>query len=273
MNKTQYKTTLGEVIVYPEPMPELAAFIARVQKAVKDRSTTENDLIALVWGPENPLLDHNVRPGRSVATVATYKNPAFGVLLDLIQAKSIASGKTSVGALEASFDLSVDQAVEAIGGITPDAVRKAIRSGKIAGEKRGRDYFVDSRSVALFKTGRRPRGPTAAAPGPALTVTSGNAPGRSFRVKFASLVALETTKKEGATIRKGEVPSFEQGGICFSEKKASGKTTNRFFVLKPSRTQSRYAQGPFFVEGRFEVVETVNGERESAEAFRAFEPS
>ncbi|RYZ17179.1 MAG: DNA-binding protein, partial [Myxococcaceae bacterium] len=52
-------TTLeGHEIRFDEPTGDLAAFVAAVRAAAADPAVTENDLVALIYGPTNPLLDH-----------------------------------------------------------------------------------------------------------------------------------------------------------------------------------------------------------------------
>ncbi len=270
--KTTYTTTLGEIIEYPNPPPELAAFIGRAVEAAEDPRVSEDAMIALVYGPENPLLEQGKFKGRGAVTKEVLANPTYKVFLDLLQHKRIALGLVTPEQLKATFTMTVADAVAAIGSITHDGVQRAVRSGRLAGQKTPTGYLIDPRSVETFKAGRRPRGPTK---GAALRLVFGSAPGKSFRAKFAGLEVKEKSSlPDGSKLQHAEVATFERGAICFSEKKPNGKTLNRCFILVPSRRASRYPEkGPFYVEGHFKVEETENDEAKAAATFSAFVPS
>ena len=85
--KTQYTLLSGETVEFIAPAGELGAFMRRVIAATKDPEVTDTELTELIHGPENPLLDATVVPGKVVATSETYRDPMFHVMLDCIARK------------------------------------------------------------------------------------------------------------------------------------------------------------------------------------------
>ncbi len=267
MKKETYTTTLGEVIEYPTPAPDVAAFLRRCIDAAEDPRVSEDGLVGLIYGAENPVLEQGRFEGRGAVTKAVLANPLYGVFLDLLDHKRVALGKTTVDAQKAAYSVRVsDAAVEL--SMTPDAVRKAIVSGHLLALNTPDGYRIDPRSIADYKATRKPRGPSR---GPALEVVMGSAPGLSFRAKFVGLHVVEKSKSgDGGSLARAEVAEFRKGAICFSEKKANGKTLNRCFVLAPAARASKYEHGPFSVSGKFKIIETENDEKRAAQLFREF---
>lgn len=265
----QYRTTLGEVIEYPTPPPEVAAFLRRVEEAAEDPQVSESELITLIYGIENPLLEQGRFVGRGAVTKATLANPVYHVLLDLLQHKSIALGRVTSEALLSTFSMTVADAAEKL-GMTPDGVLRAVRAQRIAGHKTtGGYYLLDPRSVESYRIARDTRGfSKGLRRAPALRIAFGNSPGKSFGVKFADLKVGESQKLKDGKLRSAEVKTFRRGAV-----KITGAKMHRTFILEPAAKTSRYDLGPFFIEGRFKIVEKVNDPKEAARVFREFEPS
>lgn len=76
----------GGVIEY-ESTAELDAFLPRVLKLLKDPTKTEDDMIEIVYGPENPILDKTLIPGRGAVTKATIGSPIYRMFTDLLERK------------------------------------------------------------------------------------------------------------------------------------------------------------------------------------------
>lgn len=267
---TQYETILGELISYPEPDEETKAFLERAIDAAEDPRVSNDQLIELIYGLENPILEHGRFEGRGAVTKEVLKNPLYRVFLDLLDHKRVALGETSAAALREPFKLKVSEAAE-IAGVTPDAIRKAVRDSRLTGIETPDGIRIDPRGLRSWVETRKPRGKTK---GAALKIRMGSAAGKSFRVKFAE---LKTTGKaetgDGGAIVLAEVPSFTEGAICFSEKKPNGRKINRCFILEPtSERTSEYTHGPFGISGRFKVKETENHESRSAALFKSFSP-
>lgn len=259
-----YQTTLGEVIRYPRPSPEVAAFLARAKEAAEDPAVSEGELISLVYGTENPILEQGRFPGRGAVTAKVLRDPVYHVLQDLLQHKRIALGHTTADALIGTFTVPVSAAAEEL-GINSSAVRQAIAANKLSARKGANgQYLLDPRSIASYRLRVQKRGPEK---GPALRIRMGNRPGQSFRVKAPGLHVTERRKEGDARIVDAEVPSFESAAIGFS-----GRELNRCFILAPAARIFRYELGPFYVEGRFKIAEKVNDAKRASERFKAFEP-
>lgn len=286
----RYTTIAGNVIEYV-PSPDEADFLARVVRATNDPNVTEAQLIELVYGRENPILDQRVFAGRGAVTASVIENPIYRVLVDLLDQKRVIDGKLDVAKAAEAYTLSVAEAAQRL-DMSPGAVRQAIQAGKLAAWKKGSTYFLEPRSVDTYRSRVARRGPSpassaterrpSAAPSlspsdvvpsesvpsgldgeaPALRARMGSATGFSFRVKAPD---LEIVEKDGHA-RVGVVSKFERAAIAFS-----GKTVNRFFVLEPADEPFRYDFGPFFIEGRFRVAEKVNNAQEASARFKAFE--
>lgn len=62
------------------------AFFRRVERAAADPSVTEEALIELVWGEENPLLGRSAA-GRPALTLEGSRHPAWQAMQDLLVRK------------------------------------------------------------------------------------------------------------------------------------------------------------------------------------------
>lgn len=260
----RYTTTTGEVIEYPTPSTETAAFLQRAIEAANDPRVSEAELTELVYGKVNPILDQSIFPGRGAVTKAVLENPLYAVLTDLLQMKAILAGSFVPERDTTRFTLSVTEAAERI-GVTPDGVRKAIRANRLSAWKRGGTYYVDPRDADTYREHVLPRGRARSGdvPEAALRVRMGNEPGRSLRVRALELVETGRPRKR---VVDGEVQTFERVGIA-----TSGDASNHFVVIGPSSTPNRIEWGPFFVEGAFRVIERVVDPKSAADAWKAFE--
>jgi excisionase family DNA binding protein len=263
MTTERYTTILGEVIEYPAPTPDVAAFLARVKRDAHDPAVTEAQLSELVYGRENPVLDQTVFPGRGAVTKAVHANPVWHVMQDLLDAKRVQTGRLDAGAVNAAFALTVSEAAARL-GITEGAVRQAITSEKLAAVKRGSAYFIDPASVETYRARVKRRGPRAE---PALEARIGNAPGASFMVKADE--EIETCPVEGAPkgarVFDAKLARFTRAAVKFG-----GKTGQRMFVIERGDEPNEFALGPFWIRGRYRVVEKINNPAEAAARWKAF---
>lgn len=76
----------GGVIEY-ESTPELEVFLPRVLRLLKDPDKTEDDMIEIVYGPTNPIMDETLIPGRGAVTKAIHGSPVYRVFVDLLERK------------------------------------------------------------------------------------------------------------------------------------------------------------------------------------------
>ena len=258
----RYTTVAGEVYEYPRPSKEVRQFLKRVRDAANDPRLSAPELAELVYGSDNPLLDQTVFAHRGAVRLETWDEPAWRVMLDILDRKREQAGVAPGG-------LTVAEAAEEL-DVTQDAIRKAIRAGTLAADKRGGAWYIERASVASYRDRVVRRGPTRAAPPASLEIRRGSVRGASFRVKAPS---AEETGREGQLVDV-VVPTYEQVAVCFSGKNAEGEKFNRMFILEPAPDQdtAEYAHGPFYVRGRFRIAKKINHPRKASEAFRSFEP-
>lgn len=258
----RYTTTAGEVIEYRTPDPKVRAFLARVVDAAHDPRVTEGELVELVYGKENPILDQTIFPGRGAVTKAVLADPIYQVMQDLLFAKRLQMGVLAEEAPDAAPALTVEETAARL-GISAAAVRHAIKAGNLDARKEDGAYSVDPESVATYRSRVKRRGPPPESAPPDLELRFGSAPGYSFRVKFPGLeVTGKRAQQYDAVVRRFD----GQGAIAFST-----KSMNRMFVIEPADELNKYELGPFFISGRYRVVEKINGPKRAAERFRAFE--
>lgn len=158
-SKTEtYRTLAGEDISYPKPTGELAAFFARVRDATNDPNVTENDMIELVYGRENPLLDQTIFKDRGAVTKATFANPLYNVMLDLMGQKRVQEGTLDLEAAGALYTMTVAEAATAK-GVHESAIRQAIAGHRLTSWKKKGRHMLDPDEVANYQPSNRgPRG-------------------------------------------------------------------------------------------------------------------
>ncbi|HWZ90735.1 MAG TPA: hypothetical protein VNW92_17865, partial [Polyangiaceae bacterium] len=86
MAQATHENMRGELIEY-ESSWEQDVFVARILQLTKDPSKTASDLVDLVFGSENPILDKTLFPGRSAATKAIHDTPIYRVFADVLHRK------------------------------------------------------------------------------------------------------------------------------------------------------------------------------------------
>lgn len=150
-------TTLeGHTLTYPDPPAEVAAFIERARAAVRNPSVSSDAMLALVYGTDNPLLDRTILPGRGMVTRAVLDNPLFHLLNDLVGRKEVEQGELDVEAALAAYTVDVPTAAGQL-GITPQAVRNAIDTRRLAAAWKGGQWWVRPESVASFRVSKAGR--------------------------------------------------------------------------------------------------------------------
>ncbi len=152
--KETYTTLFGEELRFPEPPPEVSAFLVRLRKFVNDPQVSELDMLNLLYGKENPLLDQTIFETRGAVTVVVFKNPVYHVMLDLLGQKAIQAGTLDPKKAEAAFSMTVPEASAQL-GIHQSAVRQAIHAHKLAAIKKGGQYLLEPDSVGAYRVSRR----------------------------------------------------------------------------------------------------------------------
>jgi hypothetical protein len=240
-----------------EPTADEQKFIDCVAAAVDDPKVKESDLVALIYGPENPLLES--KAGYSFVTPAAFANPVYRVLTDLLDRKRVKLGLLNLEKAASRYTLSVAQAAEKL-GIAPSAVRTAVLDGRLPSWMKDGQIFLDPHSVESYEVVRRGRSPQ-------LRVTCGSHDGASMRVRVVG-GELEVTNKAKGLV-DGLVKQWEEMSIITSAKR-DGDTSYRYWWLKPGGVERRVELGPFKVVGRFTIEEQRNG-KAASEAWHSTE--
>jgi excisionase family DNA binding protein len=257
-----HTTINGRTIEY-EPTAAEAKFLQRVQGAVANATISEAELRALIYGPDNPLLDQ--RAGYTFVTPVAFESPVFRVLLDLLDRKRVAAGSLDLEKAAARYTLSVAEAAERL-GIRDSAVRTAVLEGRLPSWMRDGVIKLDPASVDSYAVSRRGRPPR-------LLVTCGSKEGASMRVRVVG-GELEVSHREAGLV-VGQVTSWEKVGVITGAKRESSRsgrpeTTYRYWLLEPGGPERRVELDPFKVVGRFTVAQQANG-KAASEAFAALE--
>lgn len=277
MKRIIHTTLQGHRIEYDQPDAKLGRFLKRAESLAEDEGTTEDDLVALIYSDQNPLLEPSPVGGAPLVTKETLAHPCYRVLTDLLERVRVRERGIDVGKLAAGYTWTVAEAAEEL-GVHESAVRQAIKAGRLPSwVKDGRLYLHPkwTRQFGEQTKGNR-RGPKAhrisvepgdyrvtAAP---LDIRVGNAPGTSFRVKFPEArFELDSSDHHART---GVVENWKQVGVI-----SGGAGRYRFFVLEPSDEENAIEFGEFYVRGRFTIAEKVNNARKAREGWDAFQPS
>jgi len=268
-----HRTLAGDELDYPEPDDELASFLDRVREAASDPDVAIAAMVELVYGADNPLLDPSspspiALPQRGTATAETWADPAWHVMLDLLEAKRVAVA-------EITPSLLLEEAGELL-ALTPDAVRKAVLAETLDGEKYGNRWHVTPASVATYRDRVLRRGRWPATP---LRFRCGNASGYGMDVKTAVKPRFVRRVRKGVT--EFELDDFERVLVRLRRQRDDGTKATRLLVLEadPSVEPFRFrwpttgAAPGFFIEGRYRDVQKVNNSTKALAAWRKLEPA
>lgn len=271
-NTITHTTLTGHRIDLEDPRPDVVAFLERLEAMVADPSATEDDLIAVAYGRDNPVLDQSVFPGRGAVTPAVLADPAYRIVTDLLFRKRVAQDKVDVEKMAAEYTLSVAEAAARL-GVHENAVRQAIAAQRLPSWLKGGRHFLHPRSVDAFQIA--PRGPRAQeerqareaseAAGRALLVCVGSADGASLRI--APRPELEHQQKAGPHMVTGRIPGDWKRLAVLT----NGPEKARLYVIEQGADAKEDAIhiGPLYVRGRFVIVERVNNPRAARERFEA----
>ncbi len=124
-------TLSGHEIRYDDPSPDLGDFLALARKMAEDPAVKERDLLALIYGAENPIMDKTLFPGRGAVTREVLENPVYHVLGDLLFRKEVQQRGLDVGAIAARYILTPGEVAERL-GVHVSAVTKAIAGRRVS---------------------------------------------------------------------------------------------------------------------------------------------
>lgn len=259
MAKHTYSLLSGETIEYAPTNDAVAAFMDRVRKATDDPHVSVVELEVLVYGLENPLLSINRETGRAVVTRATYEDPCFHVMLDLIGRKRVTVGHLDLEAARVRHTMTVREAAKLL-GITEGAVRQAIYAGRLSYWRDAGVYYLDPSVVKAYRVVRRQHAPKRTA----LEVRCGSADDTTFKVK--TLNGLTGRSKVGNVVT-GMAEDWKRIVVLASKNERA-----RCFVIVPGPDDDVIEFNGFFVRGRFSIDRTENNARRARELYSATTP-
>jgi hypothetical protein len=255
-------TISGHDIKY-EDSPKLDRFLKRVQAMVDDKKATEDDLIALVYGPDNPILEqHALFPERGAVTKTVLENPVYRVLTDQLARKRFAQTGTDPAKVGAKFTLTVSEAA-ALKGVTQDAIRKAIRDWRLPSWKQDGEYYLEPKSLEAIELGKRGPMPEHVEP---LKYSIGFDSDLNvfMRIKGPSGELSTNEAEQRGTLSRWRRVAILTGG--------AGKL--RMVVLEPGdELATPYQFHDYAVRGKFKIVRKVNGSAEARTAWEMFKAS
>jgi len=158
-----YTTLEGNTISLDDFEPTIIRFIKSVKTASENPKVTVDNMLSLVYGSKNPILDHDMIPGRAMVTRQVLANPAYEILTDLIGIKEVRFGLLNIEEAHAAHTVDVPTAARQI-GVTKQAIRAAIDRGDLYAIRRGGQYWLRPESVASFRVSTRGRKPSQGRP-------------------------------------------------------------------------------------------------------------
>jgi len=279
-NTITHTTLTGHRVELEDPKPDVVAFLERLEGMVADPKATEDDLIAVAYGRDNPILDHSIFPARGAVTAAVLADPAYRVMTDLLFRKRVAQDRVDVETLAAEYTLTVGEAAARL-GVHENAVRQAIAAQRLPSWMKGGRHYLHPRSVDAFQLaprglrGQEERLAREAAEAAAadettwLAVCVGGADGLSLRL--APRPVLQDQEKVGRHGVKGRIAAGWQRLAVLT----NGDRGSRLFVIEPApgAEPERIEWGTFYVAGLFRVVERINNTRAARKRFEAWPES
>jgi hypothetical protein len=254
----------GHRIEYSDPDPKVAKFLERASAMLEDRKATAKDLVALVYGPENPILAPGTIPGAGLVTKDVLENPVYHVLADIIFRKQVAQGGVDIERIAARFTLSAAEAAERK-GVSVDAIRAAARERRLSSWSKDGAYFFDPKALDAAQLGTR--GPLPKATEPLVAKVGYDRDDRiMLSLKAPSYSQIEGPAPDGASWNGNQViERWRRVGVL-----TGGKGKLRFFELEPSTDENEIKFGKFYVRGRFGFVRKVNGAAAARKAWDTF---
>lgn len=266
-----HTTVMNREVKYT-PTPAEAAFIQRVAKAANDPKATVDDMIALVYGAENPILEPGPT-GRPWVTEKVFTNPVYRVLTDYIARKEVTTGKVNLEEVQAAYTVSVPTAAEQL-GMSVQAVRAAIDSWRLPALYRKGQWWLRPESVVDYRASGRAK---AANPSKVIARMGGSSAGggTSLSVRFLDGSEFTEVKKRGET----SLGFFPPGWTRALVKTTSPRGT-RAFEIEPAESdesigfdgEGESGKGSLYVNGQFRIVKKHNATAAANAAWKATAP-
>jgi excisionase family DNA binding protein len=261
-----YQTISGRTLDLTGTDPAKIAFLERFQSMAS--TSTHDEMIALGYGIDNPIMDLDAIPGRGAVTAEVIFTPAYRAMTDILFRKQMQKQSITVEELANQFTLTPAEAAERL-GITVGAVRQAIDAGRLGVWMKGGRAFITPRSLATFKLS--PRGPKARqarASTKPLAFCEGTREGKTLHIRFAGGPATPGEGATGGKTAEGTISPWRRVGVLTG---SAGKA--RFVVLTPADHEEQIAFGNFYVRGAFQVEQKINNTKAAKRAWQEFTPA
>lgn len=270
----KYTTLSGQVIEYADPPPALERFLYRAQALLNDRAAPEDELVALIYGRENPLLDQTLFTARGAVTPEVLAKPEYHILADFLARKRVQVEGKDPARMGAKYTLTVAEAAKRK-GVTEDGIRKAIRARRLPAWIKDGEPYLEPKSLDAIELGTR--GPVSKATEPlSFRVGFDKGSEASFRLRVAPGGDLpkvdpdESPVNQSKTVHDGEVKRWRKAAVL-----TGGHGKLRFFEIVPSSEASPEPLEfhKFFVRGKFMIIRKENNPKRAREAWEAFKAS
>lgn len=255
-----HETISGHRIEYADPPSKLAKLLERLVAMLDDDKVSEDEMIALTYGRDNPLLDQTVFPERGAVTKEVLEDPTYQVLTDLLTRKSFKVRGVDPAKVAERYTLTVADAATRL-GVHETAIRQAIKARRVPSWVKDGRYFLEAKSLDKIRVGSR--GPVPASIEP-LSYEIGNDAKKhaQLRIRFDDREELAELKNRVAGERKrGEQSRWRRCSVLSGA--PDGKL--RYFVLEPGTKENEIKNADFFVRGKFKIVEKVNNPKRARE--------
>lgn len=255
-----YFTTLnGQAIDISSLTNDERSFLARALEAVENANVTKDDMLALIYGDDNPILDREFIPGRPMVTPKVLAHPAYHVLTDLLDQKRIKLGQLDLAAAQAAYTIDVPTAALQL-GITQQAIRTAIDARKLSAVLRNGQWWIHPQALTTYEVSKRGR---PGKPDNLVRYVIGSAAGMSFSLKC-----------DGSIQRSAKIGNKTTGYLLPGWKRAIVRTTTeqgtRAFLIEPTTDIETIPLGEFQISGGFKIVKKYNATPAAATAWKEF---
>ena len=85
----EYTTLSGFTVKNPRPGTRLGPFLDSVRTLLECKSASEDDMVGVVYGSDNPLLERGMFEGRGAVTAKTLRHPLYRVMADMVFRKRV----------------------------------------------------------------------------------------------------------------------------------------------------------------------------------------
>ncbi len=126
----RYECASGRVIRYPKLARKVQLFLNDVIRNTEREDVLYDDLVTMIYGKGNPLLDHLVFKGYGGVTAEVAADPVYSVMRDQLEKKAIQHGMIVPERDFANLTMTAGEAAKKL-GVHETAVVKAIQQGRL----------------------------------------------------------------------------------------------------------------------------------------------